>query len=117
MDSSTGASAMAAPLIWHDLVFMGVAGGDVGVRGQVAAYHVKDGTKAWSFSTVPMENETGSKSWKKTASASHGGGGVWTYYTLDPKTGTIFVPVGNPGPDFDSSMRRARISLPQASSR
>ena len=34
MDSSTGASAMAAPLIWHDLVFMGAAGGDVGVSGR-----------------------------------------------------------------------------------
>ena len=27
MDSSAGASAIAAPLIWHDLVFMGFAGG------------------------------------------------------------------------------------------
>lgn len=105
MDSSTGASAMAAPLIWHDLVFMGAAGGDVGVRGEVAAYRVRDGTKAWSFSTIPMGSETGAKTWKKAATASHGGGGVWTYFTLDPKTGSIFVPVGNPGPDFNSRVR------------
>ncbi len=93
MDSSAGASAIAAPLIWHDLVFMGFAGGDVGVRGQVAAYRVSDGTKVWSFSTI------------KSAGASHTGGGVWTYFTLDPKTGTLFVPVGNPGPDFNRSQR------------
>jgi PQQ-dependent dehydrogenase (methanol/ethanol family) len=105
MDSSTGASAMAAPLIWNDLVFMGVAGGDVGVRGEVAAYRVTDGTKVWSFSTVPMESETGAKTWKRSATASHGGGGVWTYFTLDPKTGTIFAPVGNPGPDFNNTVR------------
>jgi alcohol dehydrogenase (cytochrome c) len=105
MDSSTGASAMAAPLIWHDLVFMGAAGGDVGVRGEVAAYRAKDGMNVWSFSTVPMENETGAKTWEKAATASHGGGGVWTYFSLDPKTGTIFVPVGNPGPDFNSGVR------------
>lgn len=91
MDSSTGASAMAAPLIWHDLVFMGTAGGDVGVRGEVSAYRVGDGTKVWSFSTVK--------------SASQRGGGVWTYFTLDPKTGTIYVPVGNPGPDFNRTVR------------
>ncbi len=90
MDSSAGASAMAAPLIWHGLVFMGTAGGDVGVRGQVAAYRVSDGTKVWSFSTV--------------APNAHGGG-VWTYVTLDPKTGTLFVPVGNPGPDFNRAVR------------
>jgi alcohol dehydrogenase (cytochrome c) len=71
MDSSTGASAMAAPLIWHDLVFMGTAGGDVGVRGEVAAYHVRDGTTAWSFSTI------------KAGPATRVGGGVWTYFTLD----------------------------------
>lgn len=93
MDSSTGASAMAAPLIWHDLVFMGTAGGDVGVRGEVAAYRVGDGTQVWSFSTI------------KAAPAVRVGGGVWTYFTLDPKTGTIFVPVGNPGPDFNRSAR------------
>jgi PQQ-dependent dehydrogenase (methanol/ethanol family) len=93
MDSSSGASAMAAPLIWHDLVFMGFAGGDVGVRGQVAAYRVSDGTKVWSFSTI------------RSANQSRTGGGVWTYFTLDPKTGTIFVPVGNPGPDFNKSVR------------
>lgn len=104
VDSSTGASAMAAPLIWHDLVFMGAAGGDVGVRGEVAAYHVSDGTKAWSFFTVPMKNATGAQTWEKTA-AAHGGGGVWTYFTLDPITGTIYVPVGNPGPDFNSTVR------------
>ena len=94
MDSSGGASAMAAPLIWHGLVFMGAAGGDVGVRGQVAAYRVIDGTKVWSFYDAcdPAEK-------------AHGGGGVWTYFTLDPKSGTIYVPVGNPGPDFDRAVR------------
>ncbi|MGR4065455.1 MAG: PQQ-binding-like beta-propeller repeat protein, partial [Vulcanimicrobiaceae bacterium] len=104
MDSSTGASAMAAPLIWHDLVFMGTAGGDVGIRGDVTAYRVTDGTKVWSFSTIPTTDEAGASSWQTTA-ASHGGGGVWTYFTLDPKTATIFVPVGNPGPDFNRSAR------------
>jgi alcohol dehydrogenase (cytochrome c) len=105
MYSSTGASAMAAPLIWHDLVFMGMAGGDVGVRGAVAAYRVSDGTKVWSFSTIPTQTQTGASSWKEAASATHGGGGVWTYFSLDPKTGTIFVPVGNPGPDFNAEVR------------
>jgi PQQ-dependent dehydrogenase (methanol/ethanol family) len=105
MDSSTGASAMAAPLIWHDLVFMGEAGGDVGVRGEVAAYRVGNGTKVWSFSTIPMGTQTGENTWKKAATASHGGGGVWTYFTLDPKSGTIFAAVGNPGPDFNNAVR------------
>jgi alcohol dehydrogenase (cytochrome c) len=72
---------------------MGAAGGDVGIRGEVSAYRVKDGTKVWSFSTI------------RASSASRTGGGVWTYFTLDPKTATIFVPVGNPGPDFNKAVR------------
>ena len=72
---------MAAPLIWHDLVFMGVAGGDVGIRGEVAAYRVADGTKVWSFSDrSDGKLRSGAKTWQKAAAASHGGGGVWTYF-------------------------------------
>jgi alcohol dehydrogenase (cytochrome c) len=105
MDSSAGASAMAAPLIWHDLVFMGAAGGDVGVTGEVSAYRVSDGTKVWSFSMIPEANQTGGRTWKTAAARGHGGGGVWTYFTLDQTSGTIFVPVGNPGPDFNKNVR------------
>ncbi len=105
MDSSAGASALAAPLIWNDLVFMGTAGGDVGVKGAIAAYRVSDGTKVWSFSTIPTGSATGAGSWEKPGSAAHGGGGVWTYFTLDSSTGTIFVAAGNPGPDFNSAAR------------
>ncbi len=105
MDSSTGASAMAAPLIWNDLVYMSTAGGDVGVAGRFMAFHVSDGTPAWTFDAIPTGDATGASSWQKPGTATHGGGGMWTYYTLDPKTGTILTPVGNPGPDFDASLR------------
>jgi alcohol dehydrogenase (cytochrome c) len=105
MDSSTGASAMAAPLIWHGLVFMGTAGGDVGIRGEVAAYRVSDGTRVWGFSTIAADGQTRAKTWRNATAASHGGGGVWTYFSLDPATGTVFVPVGNPGPDFNAQAR------------
>jgi alcohol dehydrogenase (cytochrome c) len=105
MDSSGGASALAAPLIWHDLVFMGEAGGDVGIRGEFMAFHVKDGTKAWGISTISAGPDAVDTSWDKSGTATHGGGGIWTYFTLDPATGTIFVPVGNPGPDFDPGLR------------
>ncbi|MGC2634852.1 MAG: PQQ-binding-like beta-propeller repeat protein [Candidatus Cybelea sp.] len=106
MNSSAGASALAAPLIWNGLVFMPKAGGDVGVRGEFMAFRVSDGTKVWSFSAIPIGDETGAKSWQPRSAAMHGGGGIWTYFALDPKTGTIFAPVGNPGPDFDSTQRK-----------
>ena len=33
------------------------------------------------------------------------GGGTWTSYTLDPKTGLLYVPGGNPAPDFAIGVR------------
>jgi alcohol dehydrogenase (cytochrome c) len=33
------------------------------------------------------------------------GGGAWTAATLDPATGLLYVPVGNPAPDFDIGAR------------
>jgi alcohol dehydrogenase (cytochrome c) len=33
------------------------------------------------------------------------GGGTWTTFTLDPERGLLYVPVGNPGPDFAVDVR------------
>ena len=33
------------------------------------------------------------------------GGATWTSYTLDPDTGLLYVPGGNPAPDFATGMR------------
>jgi alcohol dehydrogenase (cytochrome c) len=37
---------------------------------------------------------------------SHGGGGTWSTFTIDPVTNELFVPVGNPVPDLLPSVRR-----------
>jgi hypothetical protein len=42
---------------------------------------------------------------KTPGSAEHGGGASWVAYALDRDTGTIFLPVGNPGPDYQKAMR------------
>jgi alcohol dehydrogenase (cytochrome c) len=33
------------------------------------------------------------------------GGATWTSYTLDPAEGRLYIPVGNPSPDFDDADR------------
>ncbi len=38
-------------------------------------------------------------------SMDHGGGAAWVTYALDRDTGTLFVPVGNPGPDYNNKIR------------
>ena len=38
--------------------------------------------------------------WKNAPGLPISGGGTWTSYTLDTKTGQLYVPGGNPAPDF-----------------
>ena len=59
----------------------------------------------WSFDLIPTGNETGANTWEKPGAAEHGGGAAWVTYALDRDTGTLFVPVGNPGPDYHKDMR------------
>jgi PQQ-dependent dehydrogenase (methanol/ethanol family) len=104
-DWRIGEGIGAAPLVWNDIVYVGKAGGDWGIKGRMMAFNVADGTLAWAFDLIPTGNETGANTWEKAGSAEHGGGAAWVAYALDRETGTLFVPVGNPGPDYNKSMR------------
>jgi len=105
MDPTNGEFATAAPLVWNDLVFIGKAGGDRGIQGEMMAFKAADGAKVWGFNTVPNPGDPGSETWKDPESIKHGGGGTWTSYSLDAQTGLLLVPVGNPGPDFNNEVR------------
>lgn len=105
MNPVKGEFATAAPLVWNDMVFMGKAGADRGIRGEMMAFSASDGHQIWSFYTVPSPGQTGSETWKKKASIEHGGGSIWTAFSLDPEAGLLLLPVGNPGPDFDNDSR------------
>ncbi len=105
MDSTAGEFATAAPLVWKGMIFLGKAGGDMGIRGEMMAFRVTDGEKIWGFNLIPGPGETGSDTWKNLDSIAHGGGGTWTSFSLDAAAGLLLVPVGNPGPDFANEAR------------
>ena len=94
-----------APLVVGNLVIAGVSGGDSGIRGFVAAYHVETGRQVWRFWTVPAAGEPGSETWKGDVELDKGGGSTWLPGSYDPETGTLFWPTGNPYPDTDGSGR------------
>ncbi len=79
-----------APLIVHDLVIAGIAGGDHGIRGFVAAYKAGTGALAWRHWTV------------STATL---GGSTWLTGAYDPPSDTLFWATGNPWPDGDDHDR------------
>ncbi len=99
-DPAQGEFFAAAPQVYQGLVIIGAAGGDWGIRGRVMAFDTETGREVWRFYTVPQGDEPGADSWKNAPSARYGGGGTWTTYTLDMAAGELFVPVGNPAPDF-----------------
>ena len=97
--------ASAAPLAWQGIVFMGVGGGDIGIRGRIMAFDAQTGQELWRFNTIPMGKETGAETWQQPESARTGGGGVWGAMSLDVTTAELFIPVGNPWPDLAPEQR------------
>ena len=104
-DGGVGEFLSSAPIAWNGMVYIGLAGGDWGIRGAMMGYDAATGQERWKFYTIPMGNERGAETWKIPATAARGGGAMWTSYTLDTLAGELFVPVGNPSPDFTPDAR------------
>jgi alcohol dehydrogenase (cytochrome c) len=117
-DSTKNEKVPAAPITWNGLVFIGNAGGDFkGAKGHMYALDAKTGKIVWQFFLVPKsEGDTvrgpegasplDTSTWKNIPGAPITGGGMWTSTTLNPATGLLYVPVGNPAPDFDNGVRQ-----------
>ena len=104
-----GEWAPMAPIVWNGLVFVGNSGGDnMGVQGHVHALDAATGREAWRFDVIP---DTGAAraTWPSGPNATPPtGGGMWTSFTLDPASGILYVPAGNPAPDFMPRLREGR---------
>jgi alcohol dehydrogenase (cytochrome c) len=94
----------AAPLVLKDRVIVGIAGGDQGLRGFIAAFDPKSGKEVWRTYTVPARGEKGSETWGEYI--EYGGGATWLSGTYDPETNTLYWTTGNPWPDFYAGDRK-----------
>src|SRR5215510_12509287 len=99
-----------APLVVKDKVISGVAGGEHGVRGFLAAYDVSTGKEVWRFNTVPGPGEAGYETWlgkdgKPNDSYLHGGAPIWVTGSYDPETNLTMWGTGNAGPDYNGDNR------------
>lgn len=111
-DTKLGESVPSAPIAWDGLVFIGNAGGDYkGGKGRMYALDAKTGKIVWEFFLVPRAEGDVTRgpqgatplnmsTWHNVPGIPISGGGTWTSYTLDPATGQLYVPGGNPAPDF-----------------
>ena len=112
-DPTKGQTGTDAPFIMKDKVFIGVSGGEFGVRGWVSAYNISDGKLAWrAYSEGPdsdllvdpkkttmLGKPIGANSSLKTWQGNEwkiGGGDTWGWYGYDPKLNLIYYGSGNP---------------------
>ena len=88
-----------APLIADGKVIVGTSGGEVGVRGFIAAYDVDTGKQLWKVFTVPAPGEPGSETWPAGGDQwKTGGASIWVTGNYDPVTKLAFFGTGNGGP-------------------
>ncbi|NOQ14709.1 MAG: PQQ-dependent dehydrogenase, methanol/ethanol family [Methyloprofundus sp.] len=116
-DPKLGMTNTQAPLVVKDKVITGIAGGEFGVRGFLAAYDIKTGELAWKGYSMGPDGDTlikpgSSTTWEdgkvvklgKSSGTSSwegdqwkiGGGTTWGWYSYDPKLNLIYYGSGNP---------------------
>ena len=107
LNTSAYVGVSAAPTIYRDFVFVGLATGESegSAPGTIMAFSVKSGKRVWSFDVVPKVGEPGSETWITRGSDSVGAGGSWNGYSLDEKRGILFAATGSVAPDFDGAKR------------
>jgi alcohol dehydrogenase (cytochrome c) len=88
------------PLIYDDLVLIGPAGAEFAGKGWVGAFRLSNGEPVWKFNTVPDPGEPGAETWGGDPNTPKYGGNLWTPMSFDVEKGLLYVPVGNPAPDF-----------------
>jgi methanol dehydrogenase (cytochrome c) subunit 1 len=116
-----GSTLTGAPFVAGDKVLVGTAGAELGVRGYVTAYNIKDGKQEWrAYATGPDEDllldekfnshnphygqfGLGLKTWESDA-WKIGGGTNWGWYAYDPKLDMVYYGSGNPAP-WNETMR------------
>jgi glucose dehydrogenase len=122
-NNDDGNSITMAPLVYRDSVTVGVGGGDLGIRGAISSFSLRDGKLRWRwystdpqhwFGTSPrLRSDDGWLSAKDSIAARRryanswrrGGGGIWTTPAIDPVQDTIYLTTGNPWPNLDGKLR------------
>jgi quinoprotein glucose dehydrogenase len=91
------------PTISGDVAVIGAATleNPVGVPGNPRAFDVRTGKKLWEFQTVPLPGQLGHDTWLGDGWKGRSGTNMWGFSApVDEKTGTIYIPLGSPSPNY-----------------
>jgi alcohol dehydrogenase (cytochrome c) len=87
-----------APMIADGTVLIGTSGGELGIRGFLAAFDPETGTPLWKTYTVPAPGEPGSETWPNGDQWKTGGAPIWVTGNYDPETNLSYWGTGHGGP-------------------
>lgn len=89
------------PLVAGDLIYIGPAGSERAGSGWVGAFRLSDGEPVWKFNIIPKDGEPGADTWGPDPEVrKHAGGALWNSLSYDTEKDILYVPGGNPAPDF-----------------
>ena len=121
-DLNRGETMTMAPIVVKGKVLVGSSGGEMGVRGWLAAIDAKTGKEVWrGYNTgsdrdmkvgprfkafYPQDNgkDLGLTSWPGET-WKQGGAAVWGWLSYDPELNLVYYGTSNPGP-WNSSVRK-----------
>jgi len=96
-DWKSGYYITLAPLAIDGKIIVGTSGGELGIRGFIAAFDAETGKEVWRTYSIPGPGEPGYDSWPE-GTTEHGGGPVWVTGTYDPDTNLTYWGTGNAAP-------------------
>jgi alcohol dehydrogenase (cytochrome c) len=96
-DARKGYYFTLAPLIAKGKVMVGSSGGELGVRGYIAALDARSGEQVWKTYTIPGPGEPGHETWSGDQWKT-GGVSVWLTGHYDPQLNLTYWGTGNAAP-------------------
>ncbi len=113
-DPSQGETGTSAPMVIKDKVFVGISGGEFGVRGSITVYDMKTGRQVWRAYSIgpdgemlmdpqtttelgkPVGRDSSVKTWQGDQ-WKLGGSTTWGWYSYDPELNLMYYGSANPG--------------------
>lgn len=95
--------------IYKNLIITGsrVSESETALLGDIRAYDARDGSLAWTFHTIPEEDEAGYETWfPENPRQRLGGANSWMGMAIDRERGIVYVPTGSAAFDFYGGNRK-----------